>query len=113
MDKSSKPTMKKNPTNVGKEIIDKIAKGKSPIPELELGFAIAAGSLFADETFKLMKDTISAIIREYGVGKINYGLVVFGDTATIKIRFNDFTDINNLLQFLSATPKKKKRRCYG
>lgn len=81
--------------------------GKSPIPELELGFAIAAGSLFADETFKLMKDTISAIIREYGVGKINYGLVVFGDTATIKIRFNDFTDINNLLQFLSATPKKR------
>ena len=32
--------------------------GKLPTPEIDLGFAIAAGSLYADETFQLMKDTI-------------------------------------------------------
>ena len=84
-----------------------LSAGQRPIPELELGFAIAAGSLYADETFQLMKDTISAIIRGYGLGKIKYALVVFGDTAAMKIQFSDHTDVNNLLQFLSIIPKKR------
>lgn len=54
-----------------------------------------------------MKDTISAIIGEYGLDTINYGLIVFGDTASIKIQFGDFTNMNDLLRFLSFIPKKR------
>ena len=81
--------------------------GKLPIPELDLGFAIAAGSFDADETFQLMKDTISAIIGEYGLDKIRYGLIVFGDTASIKIQFGDFSNIDNMLRYLNILPKKR------
>lgn len=71
--------------------------GKFLIFEFEFGFVIVVGLLFVDEIFKFMKDIILVIICEYGVGKINYGLVVFGDIVIIKIWFNDFIDINNFL----------------
>lgn len=61
----------------------------------------------ADETFQLMKDTIAEIIREHGLGKIRYGLIVFGDTASIKIQFSDLSKIDNLLQLLNVIPKKR------
>ena len=76
------------------------------MPEIDLGFAIAADSLDADETFQLMKDTIAEIIREYGLGKIRYGLIVFGDTANIKIQFSDHNKVDNLLQYLTVIPKR-------
>lgn len=53
-----------------------------------------------------MKDTITEIIREYGLGKIRYGLIVFGDTANIKIQFSDHNKIDNLLQYLAVIPKR-------
>ena len=81
--------------------------GEPPIPELDLGFAIAAGSLDATETFKLMKDTIAEIISEYRLDKINYGLIVFGDAATIQIQFGDYSNVNNLLRDLRFIPKKR------
>ena len=54
-----------------------------------------------------MKDTISAIIGEYGLEKIDYGLIVFGDTASIKIQFSDFSNMNDLLRYLSFIPKRR------
>ena len=81
--------------------------GDPPIPELDLGFAIAAGSLDATETFQLMKDTIAAIISEYRLDKINYGLIVFGDAATIRIQFGEYSNVNNLLRDLRFIPKKR------
>ena len=80
--------------------------GKLPIPEIDLGFATAASSLDADETFQLMKDTIAEIIKEYGIGKIRYGLIVFGDTASIKIQFSDHSRVDDLLQLLALIPKR-------
>jgi len=74
---------------------------------LDLGFAIAAGSRDATETFKLMKDTIAAIISEYRLDKINYGLIVFGDAATIQIQFGEYSNVNDLLRELRFVPKKR------
>lgn len=58
-----------------------------PIQEIDLGFALSAASVFQNETFKLMKDTISYIIETYGTEKIYYSVLVFGDAATTKITF--------------------------
>lgn len=58
-----------------------------PIQQIDLGFALSAASVFQNETFKLMKDTISYIIETYGTEKIHYSVLVFGNTATTKITF--------------------------
>lgn len=81
--------------------------GKLPTPEIDLGFAIAAGSLYADETFQLMKDTIEEVITEYGIDKIGYGLIVFGDTATVKIEFSNNTNVDELINYLNIVIKTK------
>ena len=54
-----------------------------------------------------MKDTIAAIISEYRLDKINYGLIVFGDAATIQIQFGEYSNVNDLLRDLRFTPKKR------
>lgn len=82
--------------------------GKPPVPELDLGFAIAATSLQADKTFQLMKDTIAEIVKAYKLDKINYGLIVFGDTASIKIQFGGFNKVDSLLRYLAVIPKQTK-----
>ena len=58
-----------------------------PIPEVDLGFALSATSTFHNETFKLMKDTITYIIETYGTEKIHYSVLVYGDTVTTEIHF--------------------------
>lgn len=54
---------------------------------MDLGFALSATSTFHNETFKLMKDTITYIIDTYGTQKIHYSVLVYGDTATKEINF--------------------------
>ena len=58
-----------------------------PVPEVDLGFALSASSVYYNETFKLMKDIINYIIDTYGTQKIHYSVLVYGDTATIEINF--------------------------
>ena len=82
--------------------------GKPPVPELDLGFAIAASSLEADKTFQLMKDTIAEVVKAYKLDKINYGLIVFGDAASIKIQFGRFNKVNDLLRYLAVIPKQTR-----
>lgn len=82
--------------------------GKTPVPELDLGFAIAASSLVADKTFQLMKDTIAEVVKAYKLDKINYGLIVFGDAASIKIQFGRFNKVNDLLRYLAVIPKQTR-----
>ena len=82
--------------------------GKPPVPELDLGFAIAASSLEADKTFQLMKDTVAEVVKAYKLDKINYGLIVFGDAASIKIQFGRFNKVNDLLRYLAVIPKQTR-----
>ena len=55
-----------------------------------------------------MKDAIGEIVKEYGLEKINYGLIVFGDTASIKIQFGGFDKGEDLLRYLAVVPKQSK-----
>ena len=81
--------------------------GRLPTPEIDLVFAIAAGSSYADETFHLMKDTIEEVITEYGIDKIRYGLIEFGDTATVKIQFSNVTNVDELINVLNLIMRTK------
>lgn len=61
----------------------------TPVPEIDLGFALSSTSGFKNETFKLMKETISYIIDTYGTKKIHYSVLVYGDVVTKEISFED------------------------
>lgn len=76
--------------------------GKLPKPEIDLGFAITAGSSYGDETFQFTKETIAEVFTEYGTDKIRYGLIVFGNTATVKIQLINVTDVDDLVNHLDV-----------
>ena len=69
---------------------------------IDLGFAIAAGSSYGDETFQLLKDTIAEVVTEYGTDKIRCGLVVFGNTATAKIQLITVTNVDDPINVLNV-----------
>ena len=60
-----------------------------PVPEIDLGFALSSTSALRNETFKLMKKTISYIIDTYGTKKIHYTALVYGDVVATEIGFED------------------------
>ena len=72
------------------------------VRDLDLAFAISANAaLDSDENFQKMKDIIDWVITKYGVGKIQFGVVVFGNTPTVKVSFtqplND-EQLKNIIQ---------------
>ena len=52
----------------------------------------------ASDTFQRIKDTITAIVEEYGItNRLRYALIVFGRDATQKLSFSEeITDIDSL-----------------
>ena len=66
------------------------------VPQIDLGFAISATALSASDTFERIKDTITAIVDEYGTDRLRYGLIVFGRNAVQKLSFRDESDMNSL-----------------
>lgn len=58
------------------------------IAKLDLAFAVSASSSDATNTLQHFKDTIKAIADAYGTNKIHYGLITYGDSATIKLPFS-------------------------
>ena len=74
------------------------------IQDLDLGIAISAA---ADSNFDIIKAVVKQIVEKYGQGKVRYGLIVFGDTATIKISFRDSLPDQTLKALIKATPNSK------
>ena len=54
---------------------------------MDLGFAISASAQDADETFDLMKEAISSIMKRYEKSKIRYALLTFGTTVKRDVNF--------------------------
>ena len=52
-------------------------------PRLDIAFVVSATAVAADDNFKLIRSTIGSIIKEHGVRKHLYALVVFGQYASI------------------------------
>lgn len=52
-----------------------------------MAFAVSATSSLADQSFRLMKDTIKTIVQTYGTEQIHFSLIVYGTTATTRVSF--------------------------
>lgn len=67
------------------------------VPQIDLGFAISATAVSASDTFERIKDTITAIVDEYGItDRLRYGFIVFGRNALQKLSFGEESDMNSL-----------------
>lgn len=68
---------------------------------LDLAFALSATAMDADTNFKLMKDTITAFADMYGVSKINYAVITYGEEQTKWVDFqnqpSDFEDMKKTI----------------
>ena len=58
------------------------------MPNIDLVFAISATSANSNQSYDLMKNTIKQFIDQYGVDKIHYSLIVYGDSVERVVNFN-------------------------
>ena len=77
-----------------------------PIPKIDLAFAITATTSDAGEIFQKMKDTISAIVTSYGLDKLHYAMIVFGDGSTTRVSFNESYTPEELNKFIETVPRR-------
>lgn len=76
--------------------------------EIDVAFAISANSVNNRQTFRLMKDTITWIISNYGTGKLRYSVILFGNDAKIELDFDGgISTPNKLIQFVQGLPRRR------
>ena len=77
------------------------------VPRIDLGFVISATAVSASDTFERIKDTITAIVDEYGItDRLRYGLIVFGRNAVQKLSFSEESDINSLKAKIKSSQRQ-------
>ena len=73
-----------------------------------MAFAISANAaLDSSENFRKMKDIIDWVINKYGVGTIQYGVVVFGNTPSVKVTFTQPVNDDQLKAILQSAAKNR------
>jgi len=73
-----------------------------------LAFAISANAaLDSNQNFRKMKDIIDWVINKYGVGTIQYGVVVFGNTPSVKVTFTQPVNDDQLKTILQNAAKNR------
>ena len=71
------------------------------IPKLDLAFAISA--LPTDSNFRRILDIVKEITERFFSDRVQYGLIVFGRDASIKIHFRDnYVDPKKLETFIGS-----------
>lgn len=78
------------------------------LQDLDLAFAISANAaLDSTENFRKMKEIIDWVIEKYGVGKIQYGVVVFGNTPSVKVSFTQPVNDEQLKAIIQNTVQNR------
>jgi hypothetical protein len=78
------------------------------VPEVDIAFAIQASTADADTTFSKIKETIKMIIDQYGTKKIHYAVIVYSNTATTKLNFDEreqLVDDKELKNLIDSIPR--------
>lgn len=74
---------------------------------MDLVFAIGSASRDASETYQKMKDVVVSIINKYGIDKVHYSVVTYGNTASISQGFeSSFPSAEALTSFVRSLPRK-------
>ena len=65
-------------------------------------FAISATSKDTDETFQLMTNAIDSLLQKYDSSNIRYGVLVYGDDATVVVHLKNKTDAAQIRENLTT-----------
>lgn len=65
-------------------------------------FAISATSKDTDETFQLMTSAIDSLLQKYDSSNIRYGVLVYGDDATVVVHLKNQTDAAQIQENLTT-----------
>lgn len=66
-----------------------LTDGTILVPETNLAFAISATGFEAEDTQRYIKDIIKSIITKYGTERMEYSVIVYGDSASPEVKFGD------------------------
>ena len=72
------------------------------MPKLDLLFAISPTSTDTDNTLQLMTSAVDSLVHKYDSSNIRYGLLVYGDGATIVFDLKNNTYANKIKEQLTA-----------
>ncbi len=72
------------------------------MPKLDLVFAISSTSTDTSEVFQLMTDTLDSLLEKYDSSRIRYGLLVYGDDATVVVHLKNNTDADQIQEQLKT-----------
>lgn len=75
-------------------------------PEMDLAFAISSTVVDQDKNFEKMKEIVKGTIQKFGLSRVKYSLLTFGETPDVKIRFEDVFDTEKELGELVDAFKK-------
>lgn len=79
-----------------------------PVPEVDLGFVISARAADAANNFVKIKDTINAILNEFGIGRVRYTVILYGVRPSVKVQFgDDFPSAKSLQSYISVLPRPR------
>lgn len=71
---------------------------------MDLLFAISTTSTESDENMAYVKTVLYKIIEKYGIRKIKYALLTFGQKPSVHFQFGSISDdLNRLLQAIAAS----------
>lgn len=76
------------------------------MPETDLLFALSANAVKDRDNFQQMKDTIKAMIDQYGTSSLRYAVMTFGNVPIIRISYDAaFLDDKALMNLVDAAQK--------
>lgn len=97
------------PGTLSKRIMDRILR--RDIPLIDIGFALSATSSDFQDIFVKMKNVIRTIVERYGVERVKFSLIVYGQNVTTVL--GDFNrnltqaDLVNYVNNLQRVPQNK------
>ena len=86
-------------------VFNLLTDGTLQLPETNVAFAISATGTEAHETHKFIKDIIKSIITTYGIRKLQYSVIVYGDSVSPEVTFGDIFKSNaDLIKAIDSIP---------
>ena len=86
-------------------VFNSLTDGTLQLPETNVAFAISATGTEAQKTHKFIKDIIKSIITTYGTRKLQYSVIVYGDSVSPEITFRDiFKSDADLVKAIDSIP---------
>lgn len=87
-------------------LFDCFTDGTLQLPETNLAFAISATGLEAEETHGFIKDVITSFITKYGTERLEYSVIVYGDSSSPQVKFGDiFESDAELIKVVDSIPR--------